>query len=287
MSRPDTEFIELFRDETARRLDQMDTLLLAIESGDAGAETIDSLFRHAHTIKGAAGMLGFDDVRALAHATEDVLARCVTRRVSRRRSPRRCCVRPPRAGEHRRVRRAHRRRRRRPRRESRSAARRPGSSREPARRAGKVPEHAGDAANGTAAGEPADRRPRQRSRHGLPRQAGAQGAGRHRAARAHAAGPGRQDRPPARRGRRDHAAPDAGWRTPWATRRGSPQDVADAFGAGERMLDDLKDTAVGMRTLPLAVITAGAAARGPGPRPGRGQGGRVRGQRARTPSSTG
>ena len=26
------------------------------------------------------------------------------------------------------------------------------------------------------------------------------------------------------------------------------------FGAGERMLDDLRDTAVGMRTLPLAVI---------------------------------
>ena len=35
---------------------------------------------------------------------------------------------------------------------------------------------------------------------------------------------------------------------------GQAQDVAEAFGAGERMLDDLKDTAVGMRTLPLAVI---------------------------------
>ena len=35
---------------------------------------------------------------------------------------------------------------------------------------------------------------------------------------------------------------------------GQPEDVAEAFGAGERMLDDLKDTAVGMRTLPLAVI---------------------------------
>ena len=35
---------------------------------------------------------------------------------------------------------------------------------------------------------------------------------------------------------------------------GQPEDVAEAFGAGERMLDDLRDTAVGMRTLPLAVI---------------------------------
>ena len=33
------------------------------------------------------------------------------------------------------------------------------------------------------------------------------------------------------------------------------QEVADVLWAGERMLDDLKDTAVGMRTLPLAVIT--------------------------------
>ncbi len=52
----------------------MDTGLLAIEAGDAGAEAVDSLFRNAHTIKGAAGMLGFDDIRAVAHAVEDLLA---------------------------------------------------------------------------------------------------------------------------------------------------------------------------------------------------------------------
>ncbi|MGI8450760.1 MAG: Hpt domain-containing protein, partial [Streptosporangiaceae bacterium] len=68
MSDPDADLTELFRDESAERLDQMDTALLAVESGAAGTETIDSLFRNAHTIKGAAGMLGFDDVRALAHA---------------------------------------------------------------------------------------------------------------------------------------------------------------------------------------------------------------------------
>ena len=74
MSDPDADLTGLFRDESAQRLDQMDTALLAVESGAAGPETIDSLFRNAHTIKGAAGMLGFDDVRTLAHAAEDVLA---------------------------------------------------------------------------------------------------------------------------------------------------------------------------------------------------------------------
>jgi two-component system chemotaxis sensor kinase CheA len=69
------EFTELFRDETMRRLEEMDNMLLAIESGDAGADAVNSVFRNAHTIKGAAGMLGFPEVRSLAHAAEDVLAR--------------------------------------------------------------------------------------------------------------------------------------------------------------------------------------------------------------------
>ena len=56
-----TEFTELFRDETMRRLEEMDNMLLAIESGDAGADAVNSLFRHAHTIKGAAGMLAGAD----------------------------------------------------------------------------------------------------------------------------------------------------------------------------------------------------------------------------------
>jgi two-component system, chemotaxis family, sensor kinase CheA len=73
MSEAAADLTALFRDEAMQRLDQMDTELLAIESGDGDAEAVGSLFRNAHTIKGAAAMLGFDDVRALAHAAEDVL----------------------------------------------------------------------------------------------------------------------------------------------------------------------------------------------------------------------
>jgi two-component system, chemotaxis family, sensor kinase CheA len=71
---PDAELMELFRDEALQRLDRMDAALLAIEAGDAGAEVVGSLFRDAHTIKGSADMLGMDDIRTLAHAAEDVLA---------------------------------------------------------------------------------------------------------------------------------------------------------------------------------------------------------------------
>ena len=75
MTEFDDELADIFRVETLGRLDQMDTALLAIESGEAGAETVDSLFRNAHTIKGSAGMVGFDSIRSLAHAVEDILAK--------------------------------------------------------------------------------------------------------------------------------------------------------------------------------------------------------------------
>ena len=73
MSDLEDELAEMFRDEAARRLELMDAGLLAVESGNAGAEH-DQLFRQAHTIKGAAGMVGLDDVRVVAHAAEDILA---------------------------------------------------------------------------------------------------------------------------------------------------------------------------------------------------------------------
>ena len=70
----DAELLQLFQDETTERLDDMDAALLAAETGNVPPDTIDALFRNAHTIKGAAGILGFSDMAALAHAAEDILA---------------------------------------------------------------------------------------------------------------------------------------------------------------------------------------------------------------------
>jgi two-component system, chemotaxis family, sensor kinase CheA len=74
MPEADAELLQLFQDETTERLDDMDTALLAAEAGNVPPDTIDGLFRNAHTIKGAAGILGFSDIAALAHAAEDILA---------------------------------------------------------------------------------------------------------------------------------------------------------------------------------------------------------------------
>jgi two-component system chemotaxis sensor kinase CheA len=75
MSLPDTGFLEIFRDEARERLDHIVETLLALEEGSAGEDAVDALFRDTHTIKGAAGMVGLDDIGALAHVAEDLLAR--------------------------------------------------------------------------------------------------------------------------------------------------------------------------------------------------------------------
>ena len=73
MTEVDNEFLEIFRDEANERLDSIVDVLLALESGRADPDAVDALFRDAHTIKGAAAMIGLDDVRTLAHTVEDVL----------------------------------------------------------------------------------------------------------------------------------------------------------------------------------------------------------------------
>jgi two-component system chemotaxis sensor kinase CheA len=70
----DAELRQVFHDEVMQRLDEMEAALLAGEADGAGPEVIESLFRNAHTIKGSAAMFGFDDVSTVAHVAEDVLA---------------------------------------------------------------------------------------------------------------------------------------------------------------------------------------------------------------------
>ncbi len=74
MTEVEPEFLAIFRDEARERLDRIVETLLAFEAGRASADAVDSLFRDTHTIKGAAGMVGLQEIRELAHAMEDVLA---------------------------------------------------------------------------------------------------------------------------------------------------------------------------------------------------------------------
>ncbi|MFC4653495.1 Hpt domain-containing protein [Rheinheimera marina] len=69
-----TQAKSLFIEEASGLLASMESCLLEIESGEATvAEHIDAIFRAAHTIKGSAGLFGFDAVVAFTHNLESVL----------------------------------------------------------------------------------------------------------------------------------------------------------------------------------------------------------------------
>jgi two-component system chemotaxis sensor kinase CheA len=72
---PEADLIRIFRDEAGEHLDGVVDCLLAVEAGRASAETTDALFRHVHSIKGSAGMVGLQEAGTIAGAIEDVLER--------------------------------------------------------------------------------------------------------------------------------------------------------------------------------------------------------------------
>src|SRR4051794_13400151 len=68
----DDEFVQLFRQEAETQLTRLGENILQLESsGDP--EIVQQLFRDAHSIKGAAAMVGLTDVAGMAHELENVL----------------------------------------------------------------------------------------------------------------------------------------------------------------------------------------------------------------------
>lgn len=71
----DAELIEDFVVEGREALDIVDESLLALESNPSDIELVREIFRRVHSVKGAAGFLGFDMVEGLSHAGESLLSR--------------------------------------------------------------------------------------------------------------------------------------------------------------------------------------------------------------------
>src|SRR5882762_6131610 len=67
------EFRPMFVEEAKGQLERIASGLLALESAPGDRETIDWILREAHTMKGAAGMVGMMPVSHLAHRLEDLL----------------------------------------------------------------------------------------------------------------------------------------------------------------------------------------------------------------------
>ena len=66
-------FRRMFAEEAEGRLATLSELLLALETTTGDPELLAAVFREAHTLKGAAAVVGFADVLQVAHALEEVL----------------------------------------------------------------------------------------------------------------------------------------------------------------------------------------------------------------------
>lgn len=69
----DKELRDLFRMECEEHLQCLDHGLLSLEQRPVEQELLEDVFRAAHSIKGAARMLGLNQIQALAHVLEDAL----------------------------------------------------------------------------------------------------------------------------------------------------------------------------------------------------------------------
>jgi len=61
----------LFLEEATEHLSEMSRALLELEKDAASTESIDLVFRMAHSIKSMAASVGYDAISELAHALED------------------------------------------------------------------------------------------------------------------------------------------------------------------------------------------------------------------------
>ncbi len=68
-----SKYRALFIEESREHLSELSRLLVAVEASSEPAPLIDEIFRHAHSLKGMAGSMGYDPITALAHRMEDVV----------------------------------------------------------------------------------------------------------------------------------------------------------------------------------------------------------------------
>ncbi|MCB1781811.1 MAG: Hpt domain-containing protein, partial [Candidatus Competibacteraceae bacterium] len=68
------EIIVEFLTESLEGLDQLDNKFVLLEQNPDDRDTLASIFRTVHTIKGTCGFLGFSHLEKLAHAGENLLS---------------------------------------------------------------------------------------------------------------------------------------------------------------------------------------------------------------------
>ncbi len=69
-----SQYLEIFLDETKEHLQNLNTQILALESDPENMDTINEIFRAAHSMKGMAGTMGYKRMQTLTHDMENVFS---------------------------------------------------------------------------------------------------------------------------------------------------------------------------------------------------------------------
>lgn len=69
------QFHSVFFDESQEHLDEMEHILLDLDTENPESEQLNSIFRAAHSIKGGSGIFGFDALGSVTHIMESLLDR--------------------------------------------------------------------------------------------------------------------------------------------------------------------------------------------------------------------
>lgn len=69
-----SQYLEIFIDETKEHLQSLNQQLLILETEPENNETINEIFRAAHSLKGMAGTMGFKRMQRLTHDMENVFS---------------------------------------------------------------------------------------------------------------------------------------------------------------------------------------------------------------------
>jgi two-component system, chemotaxis family, sensor kinase CheA len=69
-----SQYLEIFIDETKEHLQSLNEQLLVLETEPENVETINEIFRAAHSLKGMAGTMGYKRMQRLTHDMENVFS---------------------------------------------------------------------------------------------------------------------------------------------------------------------------------------------------------------------
>lgn len=69
-----SQYLEIFLDETNEHITNLNTRIMELESDPENMDTINEIFRAAHSLKGMAGTMGFKRMQNLTHDMENVFS---------------------------------------------------------------------------------------------------------------------------------------------------------------------------------------------------------------------